>query len=374
MIETICTDKYGQPIEHLTQWDCNIHLYLDNQNYETAPVFHLYNKNTRSAPFEVQGEFIDSRIRFSVPNELLEQSYTIYCNGYCDGKSFACIRIPIHPRMKAISLCTINFYNDDTLLYSIEDVIYGSKITYEGEVPIKQGVSNPNSYQFIGWSEPVEIALGDVNCRALFYNSDMPDTIKDSWEEIISSTKDGSYLTKYKIGDTKQIDLDKEGSVNMKIVAFDSDVLNDGSKAHITWIAETPLKTFSRMNPTFEKNQTGTGSIGGWKSSEMRTYVNNNIKALIPANVRSELKSVSKVSQCYNKDGTGYIDTTIDKIWIPSYREISCDGAKENTGAMYNKAFSDNKSRIRNSIPWWTRSAENTECFRRVGSNGKIED
>ncbi len=374
MVETICFNKEGQAIEYLTQWDYNIYLYLNNQNYVTAPVFHLYNKNNHSEPFEVQGEFIDNSIRFIVPNELLEQPYTIYCDGYYSGKNIACIRLPIHPRLKAISLCTINFYNDDVLMYSVADVIYGSTITYEGETPVKMGVDDPSAYRFIGWSEPVEKALGNIDCHALFYNSNMPDTISDSWDEIISSTKDGSYLTKYEIGDTKQIDLGKAGYVNMQIVAFDSDDLTNGSKAHITWIAEKPLNTFGRMNPALNNSQSGTGSIGGWSKSEIRTYMNNNIKASIPANIRNEIKSVNKVSQCCDKNGNLYNDTTVDRVWIPSYREIACNNTLENSGVMYDKAFTDNASRIKGNKPWWLRTAGNTECFRRVDVNGKTEE
>lgn len=62
-----------------------------------------------------------------------------------------------------------------------------------------------------------------------------PHLITDSWEDILASEQDGTYATKYNIGDFKPLDLGSEGVVDMQIVAFDADELADGSgnKAHI---------------------------------------------------------------------------------------------------------------------------------------------
>lgn len=62
------------------------------------------------------------------------------------------------------------------------------------------------------------------------------ETISDGWSKIVASCQDGTYLSKYHLGDTKIADFGIQGLCMMQIVAFDKDNLEDGSgKAPITW-------------------------------------------------------------------------------------------------------------------------------------------
>ena len=106
------------------------------------------------------------------------------------------------------------------------------------------------------------------------------------------------------------LDLETEGKVQMQIVAFDADELADGSgTAAITWISKQLLNTSHRMNPSYEYNSStgtytlGTGSIGGWKESEMRSWLNSSIKPLIPSTVRGFIKQVKKYSTSRDTSG-----------------------------------------------------------------------
>lgn len=74
-------------------------------------------------------------------------------------------------------------------------------------------------------------------------------TISDSWDDIILSEENGSYLSKYSIGDYK---FQKIGGVTCKctIIGFDYDTLsNDSKKAHITWLVDT---TFILTKTSFD--------------------------------------------------------------------------------------------------------------------------
>lgn len=181
--------------------------------------------------------------------------------------------------------------------------------------------------------------------------------ISDSWEEIIAAGKDGTYIDKYQIGDTKELDLGEEGVIEMELVAFDADELADGSgKAHMTWIAKDPLQTEHAMN----KEDTNDG---GWPASDMRAWLEDSIFPLFPDTVRLNIKEVKKYSYSYSDNGT---ISSLDKIWIPSRREIfgtsNCD---EDAGPEYSTAFLDDSSRIKRRADtpsytqswWWLRSA-----------------
>lgn len=204
------------------------------------------------------------------------------------------------------------------------------------------------------------------------------ETITDSWEEIIAACADGTYRTKYSVGDTKLLNLGSEGFVAMQIAAFDADTLADGSgKAPISWISEQLLKTDHRMNPEIVTNsdgtyQEGTGSIGGWEKSEMRSYLIDTIKPLIPNSVSNAIKSVTKTQPAYNTSGSSLTQTTTDDIWIPSKSEMI------GSSSLYYPLFQDtNANRIKKkldstsaSLDWWVRSAYGVNFFNCVSPDG----
>ena len=200
------------------------------------------------------------------------------------------------------------------------------------------------------------------------------ETISDSWADIFEAEDDGTYLSKYAIGDTKTIDLGTEGTLLMEIVAFDQDDLADESgKAHITWISKRLLNTKHNMNSS-------STTSGGWASSSMRTYLRETIKPLIPTVVRNRIKEVTKISATYENSAI-VVDgqTTTDDVWIPSNHEIFNVTTYESTGAVYSSKFTDASSRIKydstaTATYWWLRSASSGTYFRIVYGGGTAND
>lgn len=197
-------------------------------------------------------------------------------------------------------------------------------------------------------------------------------TIRDSWDEIIANINNGTYADKYKIGDTKALDLGSEGVVEMQIVAFDADELAEGGgKAAITWISKQLLKTPCHMN-----RDTGASHQGGWGISEMRIYLKMKIRPLIPKNVRNAIKSVKKYSLYKNETGRF---PSVEDVWIPSYREIFGGSSFERSGAEYSAFFCDYASRIKcnadgSAVWWWLRSASTRNGFYSVYTDGSYSN
>lgn len=205
-----------------------------------------------------------------------------------------------------------------------------------------------------------------------------PETITDDWDTILANT---NYSTDYSIGDTKYLDLGTEGKHLMEIVAFDADDKADGTgKAGITWISKTVLNTNHRMNPGrsgSSGNYTeGTGTIGGWDKSEMKSYILTTIAPLVPQNVRNAVKSVKKYTYIYNTSGTPVNNVeTAETFWLPSESEVNL-GEYETTGPRYSETFPNNASHVKSKVgassasAWWLRSANNTSNFRCVDTGG----
>lgn len=187
-------------------------------------------------------------------------------------------------------------------------------------------------------------------------SSDEPIELTDSWTDIVETSKNGTYKEKYRIGDTKELDLGTEGIITMKLVAMDADELSDGSGyASMTWIAEDLLNTEHVMN-------TEDTIEGGWPASDLRVWLRTSIYELVPDEVRTEIKEVRKYSMSFIP--TIETVSSSDTIWIPSCREIfGVEGGDEDKGAEYSNAFPDENSWKRyhlNSTQktnWFLRSA-----------------
>ena len=200
-----------------------------------------------------------------------------------------------------------------------------------------------------------------------------------TWDAVFASIDNGSYASVYSVGDTVPLDLGSEGVVNMQIAAIDADDLADGSgKAPISWISKELLATVHRMNPKLVQNadstyQEGTGCCGGWEKCEMRAYLQNTIKPLIPGNVSARIKTVTKTQKSIDvSTTTRFTQTTQDDVWIPDYNEIN-----ESSGIYYNILGTENdrkKKQNGSAIAWWLRStySYSTNAYRfvnYVGSN-----
>lgn len=269
---------------------------------------------------------------------------------------------------------TVQFYGEDinTPIQTVQNVPYGGTATYTGATP----TSSQAGYIFSGWSPSNTNITADTSCYAQFVDEDMYESISDTWSEIIANVSNGTYSTKYHIGDTKKIDLGTEGEVIMQIVGIDADNLADNSgKAPITWISKQLLNTNHRMNPAKQSGTSGTGALGGWEACEMSSYLINTIKPLLPSEVRNALKTVKKYSKIYNTSGTAVNNVVSnDDIWIPSAHEVNFTG-HETSGVTYSSAFPDNASRIKHKVGgsaawWWLRSADVSTSFRVVNDGG----
>ncbi len=192
--------------------------------------------------------------------------------------------------------------------------------------------------------------------------------ISDSWEEIFASIDDGTYRTKYKIGNYKPLDLGSEGIVRMQIAGFDVEPLAKGNgRAAVTWIAMDLLKTKKRINPelkrvSFKKEYVlSTGTAGGWKDSEIRKYMANDIKKHIPYDVCIHIKYVKKYSfSADNCLSTIENEETIDELWIPSMQEVCGGFVEESKSQCYKSLFNNDSDRSKESS-WWSRTIFGTE-------------
>ena len=265
-----------------------------------------------------------------------------------------------------------------TTLYTQTNIPQGTTPTYGGATPTS---SRGNDYTFTGWTPALSGITANTTYTAVF---EAPQTwydeeITDSWDTILANIASGTFS--YKPGNYKPLDLGTEGIVNMQIVGLNKDALAaGGGNAATSWISKELLTTSHRMNPSRSGSagayDSGTGTIGGWDASEMKTYLTGTIKPLIPSSVRSALKEVTKYSRIYDTTGTAQNNvTSTDDVWIPSACEVGFTGY-ETSGPVYSDAFTANADRIKmkvgasSAVWWWLRSANTNSGFSYVSTDG----
>lgn len=224
------------------------------------------------------------------------------------------------------------------------------------------------------------ISSDDINILPLSsYKKTDFGTITDSFDEILASEEDGSYKSKYQIGDTKTIDLciqffdDKNVKehhylINYIIIAFDKDDLADGSgKAHITWLEER-----SHLYLKYAVSDNAASSDPTWENSNVRNYLNTTFLETNP-----KIASIAKpVIKTYT-DISGSVKSVSDTISIPSVRETGYTPQyMEDTGAIYDEYFTTYSNRMfktkssNNGAIYYLRTAKgnNSQCT--MGQNG----
>lgn len=134
--------------------------------------------------------------------------------------------------------------------------------------------------------------------------------------------------------------------------------------------------TYYALNTGHRMNATDT-TEGGWEASEMRTYLKETIKPLIPENVRNAIKPVTKYSRIFRSGSAVNDVASTEDVWIPSRHEMFSGTAEyyETKGPRYSEIFPDNASRAKkkvgaSSTSWWLRSAYSNGSFSCVGGGG----
>jgi hypothetical protein len=303
----------------------------------------------------------------------------------------------------------VYFYNDEELLRTVENVPYGSSVTYTGATPTKLGVDNPEEYVFKGWLPAPTNITGETNCYALFkftgylfgklgktdgedygYGTvDNPnwDAINAYWDTIssdVASYQDGTltdddFMSKYPIGGRMIIPInlsDEFAYADIEIIGHNHDSLADNSgKAPLTFFCVDLPQILHRMNET-------SSNEGGYESSEMRAFMNGMLLNALPNKLKSIIKSVYKISDGGSTNKT--LITTTDSCWLASYDEVGLTSGSNNLsgqGELYSSIFSSNKDTRKKyktddtaSGGWWLRSSyystNSSSMFWRVTNSG----
>ena len=201
----------------------------------------------------------------------------------------------------------------------------------------------------------------------------------DSWETIFEAAQTAN-LSKYHVGDTKEVDMGDLGVHTIRIanLSLPNECINNDnfSKTACGFVLEfSDSITNYRMHANVPDHSFGY-NIGGWQDSEMREYLNTTIYNALPEDFRHAIIPTYVVSGHGSSDSSNF--ETLDYLYLLSAKEVWGEGdftindtAKDNTrqldyyqnlGVSSSNYSAANKSNNSN-MAWYLRTAYSNTDF-----------
>ena len=194
---------------------------------------------------------------------------------------------------------------------------------------------------------------------------------EDSWNTIAAVLIAGDSSV-YTVGSTKTVDMGSLGTHIVRIVnkSTPAECAASGfSETACGFVIEfADIITTHRMNPAYNGGAVGTGNLGGWKSSELRDYVANDIYNALPEDLRTAIIDTQVVSGHGSTTGETNFTTT-DKLYPLSTKEVGLnieqDTVQSETRVLdYYNANNSDATRIKKlnqvNTVYWMRSSRST--------------
>ena len=210
--------------------------------------------------------------------------------------------------------------------------------------------------------------------------SNVPEPVtfsEDSWETIAANVKSGN-TSKYNVGDTKEVDLGSLGTHTVRIANKSECTNGETSETACGFVVE-----FADIITNQKFNSTDT-NVGGWKDSELRTYVNGTIYNALPSDLQNVIVSTKVISGHGKRSGETNFETqdklyllNAQEVWSTNSYDTSVGTSKQldyykNQGVTASSYAGAIKQYNGSSYNWWLRSASsgNTSYFLGVRITG----
>ena len=135
----------------------------------------------------------------------------------------------------------------------------------------------------------------------------------DSWTTIKKNIETNN-VENYNVGDIKEVDLGSLGVHTLRIANM-SACTTETSETACGFVVE-----FADIIDKHVVNSTNT-SVGGWRDSEIRTYVNNDIYNALPSDLQNVIATTKVISGHRNISGETNFETQ-DKLYLLSTKEV----------------------------------------------------
>ena len=172
----------------------------------------------------------------------------------------------------------------------------------------------------------------------------------DSWATIANAVKNNN-ISKYKVGDTKLVGLGTYGSHMVRIA--NKSTPSECSGTGFSQTACGFVVEFTDIITTHNMNKSNI-NVGGWPSSEMYTFVNNDIYNALPFILKNVIADTTVVSGHGSNESSNF--TSTDKLYLLSTTEILAKGTSDTLDY-------DTTSDVTRQLDYYKKLNANTENY-----------
>lgn len=202
------------------------------------------------------------------------------------------------------------------------------------------------------------------------------DSVNDySWQELsqiadliaAADTKEVSKLAKrYRLvndngeldgSQSKELVLEDGVQARVQIIGFAHDSKSGNGKAGITFMFEDCIA---------DHVYNGSGSnAGGWKSSELRSWLNSDLMYRMPSDLRDVIVEVRKETNNTGKTtSASAVTTTADKLWALSFVEVVGDITMQKYEKAYEPVPSGSRGAFQSFFNVWNNEGSQYQLFK----------
>lgn len=187
----------------------------------------------------------------------------------------------------------------------------------------------------------------------------------NSWETIIAVCKSGNVPDSWAVGNSKNMTIGG-AEYQIDIIGKNHDAYAAGGTAPLTFQLHNSYGTAYAMKST-------STNAGGWKECAMRKTHLPAVLALMPAEVQSGIREVSKTTAAKSSDK--WLETVPDKLFLLSEVETfgSTGNSADGEGSQYTYYGAGNsavKTLNGEMSSWWLRSPMRTSDYSFCASSG----
>ena len=264
----------------------------------------------------------------SIFNDLQKKLSDVNLDGTLDGRDVTQLRKSLLGLVDSEYSAKVYTYTDleDGVIFKDDIIKAGESATYFLWLYLDK--STPNDVQntfFVGNIDVVGEFIPKINPVSFS---------TDTWETIATAVKEGN-ISRYKVGDTKEIDMGDYGTHTVRISnTSTSDECNtDGfSQTACGFVLE-----FADIITTHNMNTTAT-NVGSFPSSNMYTFMNNDIYNSLPVELQKVIINTKIISGHGSGETTNF--TSTNKLYLLTPKEVytnfsnSYDTSKDLTRAL----------------------------------------
>ena len=285
----------------------------------------------------------------SIFNDLQKKLSDVNLDGTLDGRDVTQLRRSLLGLVNSEYSAKVYTYTDleDGVIFKDDIIKAGESATYFLWLYLDKKTPNDVQNTFF---------VGNIDVVGEFIPKINPVSFStDTWETIATAVKEGN-ISRYKVGDTKTVDLGTYGTHTLRIA--NTSTPSECSTSGFSQTACGFVLEFADIITTHNMNTTAT-NVGGFPSSNMYTFINNDIYNSLPVELQKVIINTKIISGHGSGETTNF--TSTNKLYLLTPKEVYTN---------FSNSYDTSKDLTRALDYYFAKGVTNGNCSEVIKKNG----